>query len=229
MGVTPIARDASTEVTHPMTDRDALSPSQKARLDRLREPVGSVLVPVRLADRIDEACEELTRVASAEAEARELVNAAWRALCERGWPTDARIEGRDLTRAFEWFAAWNELATLPVTIVSARDQKKHDWLMARLRECEGPPHPKLPEEVWILIAPLDQTGRATFAYLMQAVVAWEAVQRNAAAVEQRKGTVVERLAVQRREALKLGIRAPLAPLDVRAWRATAQALRLLPD
>ena len=185
--------------------------------------------PVRLAAQIDDACEELTRVLAAVADVTHAVDAAWNTVRDRGWPADAQIEGRDLTRAIEWFAVWNEMATLPVTIENARDQKKLDWLVSRLRECEGPPHPKLPEEVWILISPLDQTGRATLAFLMQALMAWEAARRDAAAVELRKAVVVERFALYRREAQKLGIRAPLAPLDLRAWRATAQAVRLVRD
>lgn len=160
---------------------------------------------------------------------KELRDLAWMELCNRGWPVDAQIEGRDLTRAFEWFAVWNEMATLPVTIDTSLDQKKLDWLKARLRECEGPPHPKLPEGIWILISPLDDTGRATLAFLMQAVVALEAAKREAAAVERRKAAVVERFALCRREAYKLGIRAPLAPLDVRARRTAATAVRFVTE
>lgn len=186
-------------------------------------------LPVRLAAQIDDACEELTRVLSAAAEMQALLDRAWLELCNRGWPADAQIEGRDLTRAFEWFSFWNEMATLPVTIGTALDRKKLDWLMARLRECEGPPHPKLPEEVWILISPLNDTGRATLAFLMQAVVALEAAKRDAASVERRQAAVLERFAVYRREAQQLGIRAPLAPLDLRAWRAAAQDVRLVTE
>ena len=227
--MTRVPRDASFVVTLPTTDHDALSPSQKARLERLREPAGSLPLPVRLAGQIDDACEELTRVLSAAADVKEFRDLAWLELCNRGWPVDAPIEGRDLTRAFEWFAVWNEMATLPVTIDSALDKKKLDWLMARLRECEGPPHPKLPEEVWILISPLTDTGRATLAFLMQAVVALEAATREAASVEVRKAAVVERFGIYRREARTLGIRAPLAPLDLRAWRAAATAVRLVTE
>jgi hypothetical protein len=212
-----------------MTDHDALSPSQQARLERLREPAGSTPLPVRLAAHIDDACDELDRLLQAGAEARRACDGAWRELCDRGWPADAPIEGRDLTRAFEWFAVWNEMATLPVTIETSLDQKKLEWLTARLRDCEGPPHPKLPEEVWVLIAPMDRTGRATLAWLLQAVVAWEAAQRDATSVEARRASVVERFALYRREAQKLGIRAPLAPLDLRAWRAAAQAVQLIAE
>ncbi len=227
--MTRVPRHASSVVTLPLTDHDALSPTQKARLEKLREPASSLPLPVRLAGQIDDACEELTRVLTAATEMKAVLDDAWLELCNRGWPADTRIEGRDLTRAFEWFAVWNEIATLPVTIDTTLQQKKLDWLMARLRECEGPPHPKLPEEVWILISPLTDTGRATLAFLMQAVVALEAARRDAASVELRKAAVVERFAVYRREAQQLGIRAPLAPLDLRAWRATAKAVRLVTE
>ena len=208
-----------------MTDHDTLSPSQKARLERLREPTAGVPFPERLGAQIDDACEELTRVLAAAAESKALFDGAWLELCTRGWPADATLEGRDLTRAFEWLAVWREMATLPLEIDTTHDERKQEWLAARLRACEGPPHPKLPEEVWVLIAPMDQTGRATLACLLEAVLVWDAAKRDVTGVEQRRATVVERLAFHRHQAQKLGIRAPLAPLDLRAWQATAQAVR----
>ena len=228
-GVTPLASAASFLVIHPLSDNDELSPSQKARLERLREPSPASARTIRLADGIDESCDDVERVQLTSVTARDDEEMAWLMLCDRGWPRDRSAEGLDLTPAFAWLAAWSELVAMPVEIASPLDKSKLRWIEDRLTQCEQPLLAVLPPDVQRVVGPLDRTGRATLAWVLQALVIMVETRSHSAALAARREELVERFGVFRQQARKLGVRAPLAALDVRAWRAASATVRAIRD
>jgi hypothetical protein len=217
-------------VAVPPAEQDPLSPSQRARLARLRRPSASAhTASANLANQIEEACEDVDRVHLAEISARDDEDMAWLVLCDRGWPRDIAVDGQDLALAYGWLAAWAELTSLPVEITSQQDRAKLRWIEARLEQCELPLKRVLPVAMWSVVGPLDATGRATLSYVLKALLALLDARGVAAAAVVRRDELVERFALIRHDARKLGVRAPLAPLDVRAWRATAGVIRSLQE
>ena len=206
-----------------------LSPSQQARLDRLREPASSVAFSIRLADEIEQVCDEVERAQLTAAAARDDEEMAWLMLCDRGWPRDCVAMGFDLTASFAWLAAWSAFVSLPVEIVTPLDRSKLRWIEERLTACELPLQSLLPDGLWPVIGALDQTGRATLAFVLQALVTLSEARARAVSAAERRDQLVGRLSCFRPEARKLGFRAPLAPLDLRAWRATAASVRVIRD
>lgn len=221
-----IAQASDAVTAHP-TDQGEISPSQQARLDRLREPASIVAISARLADQIEAACDDVERVQLLSVTARDDEEMAWLTLCDRGWPHDAAVDALDLTPAFAWQAAWSELVSLPPEITSPLDRSKLRWIEERLTQCEAPLQLVLPGAVWLVVGPLDQTGRATLAFVLQAFITFVDARTHTSAAESRSKDLVERFTVYRQQARKLSVRAPLAALDVRAWRATALAVRAI--
>jgi hypothetical protein len=213
----------------PTTQHDPLSPSQRARLERLREPATPVAPKARLAEQIEAVCDDVERVQFLAISALDDEAMSWLLLCDRGWPRECPVDGFDLTPAFAWLAAWSELVSLPVEISTPLDKSKLRWIEERLTACEQPLVARLPEGLRQVIGAMDQTGRATLACVLQALVGLIDARSYTAAAASRRDELGARLAVLRREARELGIRAPLAPLDVRAWRATAAAVRTIRD
>ena len=209
--------------------QDPLSPSQQARLERLREPAAPVASSARLADQIEEACDDVERVQFMAISALDDEAMAWLLLCDRGWPNDCPVDGFDLTPAFAWLAAWSELVSLPVEITTPLDRSKLRWIEERLTACEQPLASRLPQALRQVIGVMDSTGRATLACVLQALVALMEARTHTTSAAARRDELIARLAVCRRQARELGIRAPLAPLDVRAWRATAGSVRTIRD
>jgi hypothetical protein len=203
------------------------SPSQQARLDRLREPSSTTALSTRLADQIAAACDDIDRVQLLSVTARDDKEMAWLTLCDRGWPHDGVVEALDLTPSFAWLAAWSEFVSLPPEITSPLDRSKLRWIEERLTQCEAPLQIVLPAAVWLVVGPLDRTGRATLACMLQSLIVFVNAQTHFSAAESRRHDLLERFALYRQQARKLGVRAPLAALDVRAWRATALAVRAI--
>ena len=213
----------------PSAQQDHLSPSQRARLERLREPAKRIAPNLRLAAEIEEVCDDVERVQFMAISSLDEEAMAWLLLCDRGWPRECPVNGFDLTPAFAWLAAWSELVSLPVEITTPLDRSKLRWIEDRLTQCEPPLQALLPSALREVIGPLDTTGRATMSCVLQALVALIEARTHTASSAARRDELSARLAVFRRDARTLGIRAPLAPLDVRAWRATAAILRAIRD
>ncbi len=207
------------------TEQLPLTPSQQERLERLRMPPATVPATIRLADQIDEACDVVDRDLVRVAMARHDEAAAWAVLCDRGWPDDVRLDGIDLTEGFGWLAAWSEFTSLPLEVTTPQDRKKLAWILERLALCEAPLKQTLPVGLWQVVGVLDAMGRATLSCALHALVACvEARTLHATAVARRE-ELFERFALLRHQARSLGVRAPIAPQDVRAWRATAVVIR----
>lgn len=227
MAVTTWFRHASAVVTAASANQGELSPSQQARLERLREPTSTAAFSARLADQIDAACDDVERVQLLSVTALDDEAMAWLTLCDRGWPHDGVVDALDLTPAFAWLAGWSELVSLPPEISSPLDRSKLRWIDERLTQCEAPLRSVLPDAVWLVVGPLDQTGRATLAFVLQALITFVDARTHTSAAESRNRDLVDRFAVYRQQARRLGVRAPLAALDVRAWRAAALAVRAI--
>jgi hypothetical protein len=216
-------------VAGPSSEQDQLSPSQRARLERLRQPAGSLASATMLADQINSACDEVEYAHAAESAAREDAELAWLVLCDRGWPREVGIESLDSTQAFAWLAVWAELTSLPVEVTTPQDRSKLKWIEERLATCEAPLQRSLPAALWGVVGPLDSTGRATLAFALLALAALIDARAVCAAATSRRDELIEDFRVFRQRSRKLGVRAPLAPTDVRAWRATAAAIRAVKD
>ncbi len=227
--VTPAAPEASIVVIRPTSDHDQLSPTQQARLERLREPSSIIALNIRLADRIDEACDDVERVQLTAVTASDDEDMAWLLLCDRGWPRDRSVEGFDLTPSFAWLAAWSELVSLPVEIATPLDKSKLRWIEEKLTQCEQPLMVALPPDVQRVVGALDRTGRATLAWVLQALVIMVETRAHSAALRSRRDELIERFTMFRQQARQHGVRAPLAALDVRAWRAMSAAVRAIRD
>ena len=209
----------------PTANQNQESPSQRARLERLRQPAIAIPAPGLLADQIDEVCDDLNRMQLTAVTARDDEEMAWLVLCDRGWPRDVSVEGLDVTPAYAWIAAWGEFTSLPVEIATAQDRTKQRWIEERLEACEAPLPHLLPDGLWLVVGPLDATGRATLAYVLRALAALLDARSHCAAAATRREELFGRFTLFRNQARQLGVRAPLAPLDARAWRAAATALR----
>ena len=231
VGSVTVAREASLPLVadNSAAKPERLSPSQQARLDRLREPASSAAFSTRLADEIDQVCDAVERAQLTAAAARDDAEMAWLVVCDRGWPRDCVAIGLDLTATFAWLAAWSELVSLPVQIATQLDKSKLRWIEERLTLCERPLRSSLPEGLWHVIGAFDQTGRATLAYVLQALVTLTETHAQATSAVVSRDQLVERLSFFRQQARKLGLRAPLSPLDLRAWRATAISVRAIRD
>jgi hypothetical protein len=211
----------------PLSDPNPFPAPQRERLERLRQPTSSVAPAIRLADQIDAACDATDRVRMRAAMARHAQDTAWDELCQRGWPDDLAIDEIDVTAVYAWIAVWTEFTSLPVAIESPRDLSRLQWIENRLTECELPLQRNLPPRVWLVVGRLDPTGRATLSYLLSGVVALLNARKEARECDQGRDDVLSRYSVFRHEARVFGVRAPLSPHDVRAWRGTARALRLV--
>jgi hypothetical protein len=223
-------RIAPTEpaiVAVPSADPDHQSPSQRARLQRLRQPANAIPTATQLADRIDEACDDVDRVQLTAITARDEEAMAWLVLCDRGWPREVGVEDIDLTAAYAWLSAWGELTSLPVTITTPQDRTKLRWIETQLDAAEAPLQEAMPAGLWQVVGALDATGRATLSYVLNALAALVDARAHCSAAASRRDELFARFAVHRTQSRKFGVRAPLAPLDVRSWRAAAGALRAI--
>ena len=229
MVVTTRFRRASAVVTAGSANTGEHSPSQKARLARLRGPAARVPLGARLANEIEDVCDDVERVQLLAVTARDDEAVAWLMLVDRGWPAECGVEDFELTPVFAWLAAWSELVSLPVAITTTHDKSKLRWIEERLTQCEAPLETVLPGGLRQLIGPLDQTGRATLAYVLQSLAVLAETRTHAASAAERLQALLGRFAVFRQQARTLGVRAPLAPLDLRAWRATADTVRAIRD
>lgn len=207
------------------TEQLPLTPSQQERLERLRMPPATVPATIRLADQIDEACDVVDRDLVRAAMARHDEESAWAVLCDRGWPDDVSLDGIDLTDGYGWLAAWSEFTSLPLEVTSPQDRKKLAWILERLAVCEAPMKQTLPVGLWRVVGVLDGMGRATLSCALHALVACVEARTLHATAVARRDELFERFALFRHQARALGVRTPLAPQDVRAWRATALVIR----
>jgi hypothetical protein len=210
-------------------DQNSQSPTQRARLARLRQPASAVPLARQLAEKIDEACDDVDRAQLTAITARDDEAMAWLILCDRGWPRDASVEGIDLTAAYAWLSAWGELTSLPVTISAPQDRTKLRWIESQLDVAEAQLRNVMPAGLWLVIGPLDATGRATLSYVLNALAALVHARHHCTTAANSRDELFASFAAYRSQSRKLGVRAPLAPLDVRAWRATAAALRAIPE
>jgi hypothetical protein len=179
----------------------------------------------RFADAID-ACAaaaehdltEASRILEAEA-------IAWLVLCDRGWPNDVRADSRTLGSAREWMAAWSEYVALPPKLTASRDAALSREIRGMLETAERTLKDSLPAPVWALVDPLDATGRATLASLLQSLATWSVAHSLALIVAERTVHVRERFERLTREAQALGLSTPPDPLDVGMWRVLAAQVR----
>lgn len=213
----------------PSADPNQLSPSQRARLERLRQPTASPAASTRLADRINAALDDVDRVQNAAFTAQEDEAMAWLVLCDRGWPRDVNVDGLDMEQPYEWIAAWSEMTSLPMEIATPKDRTKLRWIETRLQACESRMRSILPAALWEIVGPLDPTGRATLSYVLRSLVTLTDARFHYAAAITRRDELLERFTLFRHESRRLGVRAPLAAFDVRAWRAAAAAIRVIED
>jgi hypothetical protein len=197
-------------------------PDGAHRMDRDREQVARV---ERLVTQLDAICDE------GESELREAVAArdeqqiAWLVLCDRGWPRTARVPQLDLSLTHAWLDTWSDQVALPVRITSARDMVKLRQVRRRLERCECSLRNDLPVELWRIVDPLDDTGRATLAYVLHALLAWVDACTRCDIASRAKERLAVRFSLFAPHFRALDLEPPLAPLDVAGWRALASAAR----
>lgn len=148
---------------------------------------------------------------------------AWLVLCERGWPNDVRADASFLHLTRQWMALWSEYVTLPVEIRDAVDRVRESRLQDALTECEGTFVSALPPAVRQLVEPLDATGRATLACVLQSLASCVEARNHALSAAQRTTALRERAQRLESEAQALDLTPPADPLDVEQWRSILRA------
>ncbi len=213
---TPLAQAA---ITH--------SRSQGPRLDRLREVSDRAEIAGRVASTLEFCCADSEHDLAVAQERLDAESLAWLVLCDRGWPSDTRPAPEALEAAREWMASWSELVNLPVVAHGSGDASRHREIRLSLFLCEWKLRPSLPDAVWNVVGPLNPTGQATLACVLQALAAWVDANSKALAAAQRTVQLRERFDRVSRELPALGIPVPANPLDLRSWRSVASQARAI--
>jgi hypothetical protein len=203
----PVTSAMTSDATNaaPRTDGSVERQSRAARADRL-------------ATQLDALCEHAERALRESVAARDAQQIAWLVVCDRGWPRTMLRADIDLTLTDAWLAAWSAHVALPVRLLAPRDLVEQRRIRRRLDECETALRSALPAEVWRVVDPLDDTGRSTLAYVLQAIVVWA----NTCARCNECGRAREQLSLQYtpfvHQAYALGYAPPSALLDLDGWR-----------
>lgn len=153
---------------------------------------------------------------------------SWLVLCDRGWPQEHAVEGVDFAVTGAWMSAWGDLLALPIRVRTPRDLMRMLTLLPirrRLKHAESALREMLPEGLWAVVDPLDDTGRATLSYLLQAIVVWEDALTRVASASRQKDKTIAAFQLISLEAESLGLLPPTAPLDLDAWRSLAAEAR----
>ena len=216
-----------SSTTVPLISSTSVSPDGTARSDRQRDLAARAERAERVATQLDGICDDAERELREAVAARDDQQIAWLVLCDRGWPRTATQPPPNQSMTHAWLDTWGAQVALPVRITSARDMVKLRQVRRRLERCEGDLRRELPIDLWQIVDPLDDTGRATLAYVLHALNAWvDACQRcgNAAKAKERLAT---RFGLFAHHAGALGLIPPAAPLDVQGWRALASDARFM--
>lgn len=166
-------------------------------------------------------CDECEGGLAAAVAVRQEQEMAWLVLCDRGWPAHQMVPQPAIPVVTEWLACWAEFVQLPVKVQGIRDRFRLRALQSRFEKVEGTLKPMFPAEVWHLVQPLDATGRATFAFILQGIQQLEAIRLKAAESRRLRAQLIARFNTFRAPTQALGIEPPDAPLDTAAWRRIA--------
>ncbi len=181
----------------------------------------------RVASTLEFCCADSEHDLAAAQEQLDAEALAWLVLCDRGWPATVRPAPDSLAAAREWMAAWSELVSLPVAADGSAAHGRHRDIRLTLFLCELKLRPALPEEVWSLVGPLNPTGQATLACVLQALAVWVEANTKALSAAKRTLHLRERFDRVSRELDALGLHAPANPLDIRSWRSVAASARAI--
>jgi len=173
-----------------------------------------------LASAVRESCDAAEERFAAAIAARDDQQMAWLVLCDRGWPSTETMPPRTIAPVRAWLLHWTTFVALPVKI-GLTDTLRLRSVQQRLAEAEKALRPALPPALWRLVDPLDDTGRATLAHALHAIVRLDETTQRAEAATQEKAALRERLAMLRYEAAALMLDVPEALLDLAAWRTLA--------
>ncbi|MCC7051888.1 MAG: hypothetical protein IT355_01390 [Gemmatimonadaceae bacterium] len=176
-----------------------------------------------LARQVRAACDDCERGLAVAVQTRQEQEMAWLVLCDRGWPSDTMVADRAIPVVEEWLACWRDFIALPVKVDGIRDRFRLRGVQQRFEKLEATLRSLLPGAVWQLVLPLDATGRATLAYILQAIHALEATRTRAQASRRLREQLIARFNALREPAIALGLEPPDAPLDTAYWRTLATA------
>lgn len=218
------AADAAHDASVDPADRDATA---NGALDQTRAEGAQCLIDPNsaaalFARAVRELCSGADRDLSSAVDARQEQQLAWLVLCDRGWPSDRKLEEHVLPAVHGWLAVWKEFCAMPVKADGIIDRFRLRGLQQRLEKAEVVLRPSIPAELWRLVSPLDATGRSTLAYALQAVTGLEAANTRFAAALSQKELLSDRFASMGVQARELGLTPPAALLDVDAWRNLAE-------
>ena len=201
--------------------------AQGSRLERLRGGSDRTELAGRVASTLEFCCADSDLDLAAAQEALDAESLAWLVLCDRGWPSTERPAPASLAAAREWMASWSELVHLPLGADGVPDTRRHRDIRLTLFLCELKLRPALPDAVWAVVGPLNPTGQATLACLLQALATWVEANAKALAAAARTRHLRERFDRVSRELEAVGLQAPDNPLDIRMWRTVAAAARAI--
>ena len=176
-----------------------------------------------LARQLRSACDDCERGLAAAVQTRQEQEMAWLVLCDRGWPADQMVAAPAIAVVEDWLACWRDFIALPVKVDGIRDRFRLRGVQQRFEKVEATLRPLLPAAVWQLVLPLDATGRATLAYILQAIHDLEATRTRAQASRRLREQLIARFNALRGPTIALGIEPPDAPLDTAYWRKVAAA------
>ena len=195
------------------------------RGDRDRDQASRAERAERLAAQLEVLCDEGDAALSEAVAARDEQQIAWLILCDRGWPRTSKVLRTDVSLTHGWLDTWSDHVALPVRISTARDMVKLRQVRRRLERCELSLRSDLPAELWRIVDPLDDTGRATLAYVLHALLAWVDACTRCDISTSAKERLAGRFSLFAPHIRALSLDPPLAPLDVSSWRALAAAAR----
>ena len=179
-----------------------------------------------LARVVREACDDAEARLGAAVAARDEQQMAWLVLCDRGWPSGDTEPQRAFEAVRAWLAHWTTLVAMPVKI-GLTDRLRLRGIQQRLTEAERALRPALPPALWQLVEPLDDTGRATLAHALHAIVRLDDATQRAAAASEDKAALRNRFAAFAPVAATLSLEVPEALLDLDAWRTLATSAAAL--
>ena len=218
--------DHST-TTVPLIASTSVSPEGLARSDRQRDLPARAERAERFAAQLDGICGDAERELREAVAARDDQQIAWLVLCDRGWPRAATQPPPNQSMTHAWLDTWGAQVALPVRITSARDMVKLRQVRRRLERCEGDLRRELPIDLWQIIDPLDDTGRATLAYVLHALNVWVDACLRCVNAAKAKELLAMRFGLFAHHAVALALVPPAAPLDVEGWRSLATAARFI--
>ncbi len=160
----------------------------------------------------------------AAAAARHDQQLAWIVLRDRGWPSAHRTTGVDPATVRAWLRTWAHFVSLPDRLTSAQELIRSQLIRRHLERWETALRSDLPADVWGVIGPLDRTGRATLACVLQALDRWWLTTERCDALSGEKRRLSRELAAIGDEVRPLGFQVPWAPLDLDAWAMIAAAV-----